>query len=157
MASQIRGSGLAADSRQALAEPGWLSERSFRQGDVPAVRGFARAFGSRAGIASARLSDFVLAVSEAAACATAWGPCTARVRLWMERRRAFCEVRGDGVLLHRASSGAASRGPGGSPARSSRPDEEEALRRLVLQQLSDYVSVAGGPGGIRVMLSMTVA
>ena len=155
MASQIRGSGLAADSRQALAKPGWLSERSFRQGDVPAVRGFARAFGSRAGIASARLSDFVLAVSEAAACATAWGPCTARVRLWMERRRAFCEVRGDGVLL-RAFSGAA-RGPGGSPTRSSRPDEEEALRRLVLQQLSDYVSVAGGPGGIRVMLAMTVA
>ena len=47
--------------------------------------------------------------------------------------------------------------PATSPARSSRPDEEEALRRLVLRQLSDYVSVAGGPGGIRVMLSMTVA
>jgi hypothetical protein len=158
MGTQIRGSGLAAGGRPVLAEPDWLSERSFRRGDVPAVRRFARSFGTRAGLASARLSDFVLAVSEASACATAWGPCTARVRLWVSRRRAFCEVRGDGRLLRRVPYGAvpvdtAARGAGPS----SRQDEEETLRRLVLQQLSDYVSVAGGPDGIRVMLSMTVA
>ena len=85
MGTQIRGSGLAAVGHQAIAEPDWLSERSFRQGDVPAVRRFTRAFGARAGLGPGRLSDFVLAVSEASACATAWGPCTARLRLWVDR------------------------------------------------------------------------
>jgi hypothetical protein len=130
-----------------------LSERSFRQADVPAVRRFAREFGLRAGLAKSRLSDLVLAVSEACACATAGGPCTARVRLWMSGSRAFCEARGDGMLLRRVPAGTefAQARPAGRQA------EEEALRHQVLRQLSDYLSVADGPGGIRVMLSMTVA
>ncbi len=126
----------------------WLRERSFRQADVPAVRRFAREFGLRAGVAKARRDDLVLAVSEACACATAGGPCTARVRLWMSDNRAFCEARGDGLMLRRAPDGTR---PAGRQA------EEEALRRLVLQRLTDYMSVADGPGGIHVMLSMTVA
>jgi hypothetical protein len=52
------------------------------------------------------------------------------------------------MLLRRAPDGAAP---------SSRPNEEEALRRLVLQQVTDYVSFASGPSGVRVMLSMTAA
>src|SRR5579859_1656906 len=92
----------ASDGRLPLKSPYPFAERAFRQGDVPAVRRFTQAFGVRAGIASARLSDFVLAVSEAAACATAVGPCTARVRLWVTGRRAFCEVRGDGMLMRRS-------------------------------------------------------
>ena len=121
----------ASDGRLPLSTPHWLAERAFRQGDIPAVRRFTQAFGARTGIGSARLADFVLAVSEAAACATAVGPCTARVRLWVTGTRAFCEVRGDGMLLRRSARGAR---PGG------RPGEEEALRRWVLRQLSDYVS-----------------
>jgi hypothetical protein len=142
----------ATDGRPPLSAPHGLAERAFRQGDVPAVRLFTRAFGARAGIEPGRLTDFVLAVSEAMACATVCGPCTARVRLWAAGNRAFCEVRGDGML--RTSPGI---GPGGPVKPGRRHSEEEALRHLVLKQLSDYVSVASGPDGVWVLLSMTVS
>jgi hypothetical protein len=57
-------------------------------------------------------------------------------------------VRGDGIMVRRVPSGTEPAGGQG---------EEEALRRLVLRQLSDFVSVATEPRGVRVMLSMTVA
>ena len=136
----------ASDGRASLNAPRWLAQRAFRQGDIPGVRLFARAFCARAGIGSARLADFVLAVSESAACVTAVGPCTARVRLWMTGPRAFCEVRGDGMLRQ--------------TARGTRPPslagEDEVLRRLLLWRLSDHVSLASGDDGVRVLLSMTV-
>ena len=138
----------AADGRLARGGTDWLAERSFRQGDVPAVRRFTRAFGARAGIGPARLADYVLAVSEAAACATAVGPCVTRVRLWVAGTRAFCEVRGNGLLLRQSAGGS-------WPA--AWPGEEEALRRRVLRRLSDHVCVATGPDGIRVLLSMRFA
>jgi hypothetical protein len=143
MSTRMRG-WQASGALLPLSAPHRLAERAFRRGDVPAVRRFTRAFGVRAGIGSARLADFVLAVSEAAACATAAAPCTARVRLWVTGTRAFCEVRGDGLLLRRA-------------ARVTRLGEEEALRRWVLRRLSDHVSVASGDDGVRVLLSMTVS
>ena len=95
----------------------------------------------------------MLAVSEAAACATVGGPCTAWVRLWATDTRVFCEVRGDGMLLLRSARGSSARGfcPGG------RQGEEEALRRWVLRQVSDHVCVAAGPDGVRVLLSMAIA
>jgi hypothetical protein len=121
--------------------PQWLAERSFRRRDIPAVRQFARALGARAGMKPGRLSDFVLAASEATASATVCGPCTARVRLWVTGNRAYCEVRSDGALAS-------------SPAR---PGEEEALRHWVLRRLSDYVSVASDSDGVWVLLSMAAA
>jgi hypothetical protein len=137
------------EGRQPSSRPRWLVQRTFRQGDVPSVRRLARAFGMRAGIASTRLGDLVLATSEAAACATAGGPCTARIRLWMSGERAFCEVHGDGLLIRRAAHRARS---------CERPDEEEALRRFVLRRIADYVSVAVSPDdGVSVLLSMSVA
>ena len=139
--------GQASGGRRPASAPHSLSERAFRQGDVPAVRRFTQAFGARRGIGAARLSDFVLAVSEAAACATDVGPCTARVRLWVTGARAYCEVRGNG-MLRRAARGTQPAG---------RLGEEEAMRRRVLKQLSDYVSVASGPDGVRVLLTMRVA
>jgi len=148
MNTRIREGWQASEGRLPPTEPHGLAERAFRQGDVPAVRRFAQAFCARVGVASTRLPDFVLAVSEASACATAWGPCTARVRLWRAGGRVFCEARGDGLLVRRVACAARSAG---------RQDEAEVLRRLVLQQLSDYVSVSTSPGGTRVMLSMTVA
>jgi hypothetical protein len=137
-----------SDSQLPLSAPQRLAERAFRQGDVPAVRRFTRAFGRGAGMGPGRLDDFVLAVSEAAACAAAVGPCTARVRLWVTGARAFCEVRGDGVLMRRSTRGGRAAG---------RPGEEEALRHRLLKQLSDYFSVASGPDGVRVQLSMRFA
>jgi hypothetical protein len=146
MSTRMRG-WQASEGQVAPRAPRWLAQRAFRPGDIPAVRLFARAFCARAGIGSARLADFVLAVSESAACATAVGPGTGRVRLWVTGRRAFCEVRGDS-MLHRAAHGAALPRVAG---------EEEALRRLVLRRISDHVSVAAGDDGVRVLLSMTVS
>ncbi len=146
MNTQMRG-WQTSEGRVPLSDTCGPAEQAFRQGDVPAVRRFTRAFGTRAGIGAARLADFVLAVSEAAACATAVGPCIARVRLWVAGTRAFCEVRADGMLLRRVR--------GARPAGVA--SEEEALRRWVLRQLSDHVSVASGPDGVRVLLSMNVA
>lgn len=121
-----------------------LAEQTFRHTDVPAVRRMAAAFGARAGMGITKLSDFVQAVSEAAACAVAQGPCTARLRLWITENRAFCEVFGDGRLM--------ADGP-----RSARQGDAERLRRWLLQRLCDHVSVESGPQGVRVLLSMTVA
>jgi hypothetical protein len=123
-----------------------LAEQAFRQRDIPAVRRAAAAFAMRAGLRAVQLSDFVQAVSEAAGCAVAQGPCTARLRLWMMGSRAFCEITADGMLQ--------ADGPRGGP----RPaGEAEALRRWLLQRLCDHVSVRTGPHGVTVILSMTVA
>jgi hypothetical protein len=150
----------ASDGRRPAAEPCWLAERSFRPDDAPAVRRFAGAFGARAGLRPARLSDFVLAASEAVACAAAWGPCITRVRLWITGRRAFCEVRGDAMMARRATEGTAWQGAAcrhGTACPGGLPGEEAALRGQVLRQVSDYVSVASGPDGAWVLLSMSVA
>jgi hypothetical protein len=120
-----------------------LAEQTFRLTDIPAVRRTAAAFGARAGMRMAKLSDFVQAVSEAAACGVAQGPCTARLRLWRTGNRAFCEVSGDGTLL--------SDGPRGA-----RQGDAERLRRWLLQRLCDHVSVESGPQGVHVLLSVTI-
>jgi hypothetical protein len=116
--------------------------RTFRCLDVPSVRRFAVEFGARAGIGTARLADFVLAVNEAAACVVASETSTARVRLWMTGRRAFCAVSGDDTPHQ---------GPGAGWQ-----GDVEALRRWLLDQLCDYVSVQSGPDGVQVLLSITV-
>jgi hypothetical protein len=144
MKTTLQGSQMS-DERRPRGTTRWLAEQSFRHGDIPAARQFTRAFGARAHLDPGRLTDFVLAVSEATASATARGPGRARVRLWLTGTRAFCEVRGDGLIALRTLRG---QGP--------KPDEEEALRRWVLQRLADYVSVASGPDGAWVLLSMTV-
>ncbi len=147
MSTQIRDP-QPSESRLPVRDQHRLAERAFRQGDAPAVRRFTQAFGARTGIEAGPLTDFVLAVSEAAACATAPGPGTAKVRLWLDGSRAYCEVRGNATVRQRAALGRA-----GGP----RLGEEETLRRWVLRQLSDHVSVANGPDGVRVVLSMTVS
>jgi hypothetical protein len=133
----------ATDGQLALGGAHSLAERTFRQGDIPSVRRFATEFGARAGMGAARLSDFVLAVSEAAACAVTRGPCTAKLRLWASGPRVFWETHGDGL---------ADRGPGGP----GRPDEAEALRRRLLRQLCDYACVESGPDGVTVLASIGV-
>lgn len=136
----------ASDGQLSRTAPRWLAERSFRHGDIPAARQFTRTFGVRAHLDPARLSDLVLAVSEATASATVPGPGSARVRLWVTGTRAYCEVRGDGLVARRTPQG-----------KRPRQGEEEALRRWLLQRLADYVSVASGPDGAWVLLSMTVS
>jgi hypothetical protein len=131
----------ATERQQPMAGVHSLSERTFRQADIPSVRRFAVEFGARAGLRSARLSDFVLAVSEAAACTVAGGPCTARLRLWAAGPQVFWEARGHS-LSHR--------GPG-------RQDEAESMRRRLLHRLCDYASVQAGPDGVTVLASLSVS
>ena len=141
MNTRIRG-GNAIDG-QFLAAACSLAPKTFRQADIPAVRHFASLFGARAGMGAPRLADFMLAVSEAAACATSHGPCTARLRLWTTEFRTMCVGRGEGALLRREPD----------PARRG---DAEALRRWLLHQLCDNVSVDDGPQGVTVRFSMTV-
>lgn len=133
----------SSSSGQVLLSARSLAEKTFRQADIPAVRHFATMFGARTGIGTVRLADFVLAVSEAAACATCHGPCTARLRLWTTGSRALCEIRGDGML-----SGP---GPGGV-----QQGDAEALRRWLLRQVCDHVSLKSGPHGVTVRFSMAI-
>ena len=141
METQMRG--WKTGNGQLLATARSLAAKTFRQADIPAVRQFAAAFAARAGMRASQVTDFALAVSEAAACATSHGPCTARLRLWTTEFRTMCEVRGDGALLRREPD----------PARRG---DAEALRRWLLHQLCDNVSVDDGPQGVTVRFSMTV-
>lgn len=70
MNTQMRGPN-AGRGRPVLPVARALAEQTFRFADIPAVRRAAAAFGARAGMGMAKLSDFVQAVSEAAACAVA--------------------------------------------------------------------------------------
>jgi hypothetical protein len=139
----MRGSG-ADNGGQLLSAMCTLGKLTFRRADVPAVRHFAKAFGVRAGMAPGRLADFVLAVSEAAACAVCHGPCTARMRLWTTGARVFCEVSSDGMLL-------------GHGPRAVEQGDADLVRRRILRQICDYVSIESGSYGITVAFSMTVA
>ena len=88
-----------------------------------------------------RRADFVLAVSEAAACALAYGPCAARLRLWTVGTRALGEIYADETLLRQGPPGV-------------RQDGAETLRRWLLRQLCDDVSVEPGPHGVTVRFSV---
>lgn len=142
MGTRMRG--WKTSNGQLLVTARSLAAKTFRQGDIPAVRQFAAAFGARAGMRTTQLTDFALAVSEAAACATSHGPCTAQLRLWTAGSRALCEISGDGVVL--------CSGPG-----ETRHGDDEALRRWLLRQLCDYVRVDSHARGVTVRFSMTVA
>ena len=118
-----------------------LAERTFLQSDLPAIRRFAAAFGAGAGIKAGRRADFVLAVSEAAASALAYGSCAARLRLWTVGARALGEIDADETLLRQGPPGV-------------RQDGAETLRRWLLRQLCDDVSVEPGPHGATVRFSV---
>src|SRR6516225_8363779 len=120
-----------------------LAERAFRQSDLPAIRRFAAEFGARAGVEAGRHADFVLAVSEAAACALSYGPCSTRLRLWTGGTHAFGEIYADEMMLRQGPLGV-------------RQDGAETLRRWLLRQLCDDVSVEPGPHGVTVRFSVVL-
>ena len=125
-----------------LPPPGTrMAEQTFRQSDLPAIRRFAAEFGARAGVEARRHADFVLAVSEAAACALAYGPRSARLRLWTAGTRAFGEIYADEMLPRQGPPGV-------------RQDGAETLRRWLLRQLCDDVSVEPGPHAVTVRFSV---
>lgn len=142
MGTRMRGP--YASSEHPLAVARSLLERTFRRPDLPAVRRVATVFAASAGMGKTQLGDFVQAVSEAAACAVAHGPCTARLRLWTMGSRALCEISGDGML--RTDS-----------LRVARQGDAETLRRWLLHRLCDHASVQSGPHGVSVLFVMTVS
>lgn len=123
---------------------GDVASQAFRQPDIPVMRRIAAVFGARAGMGPIPAADFVQAVSEAAACAFAQGPCTARMRLWTTGPRVFCEISGDGMLM--------TEGPWHA-----RQGDVDKLRRWLLRRLCDHASVEAGPEGVTVRLAMTIA
>jgi hypothetical protein len=141
--ARIRGRG-AGPGEHLLSAEFSLARLTFKRADLPVVRRFGTAFGARAGMGGIRLTDFVLAVSEAAACAVSHGPCTATLRLWTTGTRVLCEIRGDGVLL-------------GHGPRAAEQGDAEALRRHVLHQICDHARVETGPYGVTVRFSIAVA
>lgn len=120
-----------------------LAEQTFGQSDLPAIRRFAAEFGARAGVGAGRHADFVLAVSEAAACALAYGSCSARLRLRTVGTRAFGEIHADEMPPRQGPRGV-------------RQDGAETLRRWLLRQLCDDVSVEPGPHGVTVRFSVVL-
>ena len=143
MSTRMRGPN-ASRGHSVLPVAHELTEQTFRQRDIPVVRRVAAVFGTRAGMGRGRLPDWVQAVSEAAACTVAQGPCTARVRLWTMGGRVFCEMSGDGTLQ--------ADGQAGGPQR-----YEERLRRWLLPRLCDHASVMSGPQGVTVLLAMKIS
>lgn len=134
----------ASEGEQLVSAMCSLAKLSFRRHEIPAVRRFAAEFGVRAGVAGGQLAaDFVLAVSEAAACALSHGPGTAQLRLWSTGARVHCEVRGEGMQPVR--------GPGGAEH-----GDTDTLRRWLLKRICDHVSFEPGPHGVTVRFSVTV-
>lgn len=134
----------ASEGEQLLSAMCSLAKLSFRRQELPAVRRFAAEFGVHAGIGGGQhAADFVLAVSEAAACALSHGPETARLRLWSTGARVHCEVRGEFMLLVH--------GP-----RWAEHGDTDRLRRRLLKQVCDHVSFEPGPHGVTVRFSVTV-
>ena len=128
-----------------LPLPGTSSaEQTFDQSDLPAIRRFAAEFGARAGIEAGRHADFVLAVSEAAACALAYGPCSARLRLWTTPGGAHCEVHGGRWISEEHPSAI-------------RLDDTDSLRLWLVWQICSDVALSHGPDGTTVRLSMDAA
>lgn len=133
----------ASEGEQLLSTMSSLAKLRFRRQEIPAVRRFATVFGIRAGMAGGRLADFVLAVSEAAACALSHGAGTARLRLWSTGTRVHCEISGEGMR------------PVDGPGRAEQ-GETDRLRRWLLKQLCDHVSLEPGPYGVTARFSVTV-
>ena len=140
---ETRMRGWKTSDGQLLVATRSVAEKTFRRADIPAIRQFAAVFAAHAGMRATQRTDFALAVSEAAACATTRGPCSAQLRLWTTGSRALCEISGDGLLL--------GPGPGGAGH-----GDVEALRRWLLRQLCDYVHVDSDAQGVTVRFSMTV-
>lgn len=121
---------------------GDLVERQFRWAELPMVRRVAAGFGVFLGIGAARLADFVLAVSETAACAVCQGAAGAVLRLWQDGTSVCCEVRGEPAS--------------GMGQLAARGDSAQALRLSLLRQVCDYVCVEADSRGVTVRIAMTV-
>jgi len=119
-----------------------LVERRFRWLEFPVVRRVAAGFGVFLGIGAAGLADFVLAVSETAACAVCHGATGAVLRLWRDGPCVCCEVRGE------AAPGMAQLAAQG--------DGVQAMRLSLLRQVCDYVWVEADSSGVTVRIAMTV-
>ncbi|HTU75548.1 MAG TPA: hypothetical protein VMG38_18705 [Trebonia sp.] len=119
-----------------------LVERRFRCLELPLVRRVAAGFGVFSGIGAARLGDFVLAVSETAACAVCHGAATAVLRLWHDGTSVCCEVRGEP-------------GPGAGPL-PVQVDSAQAMRLSLLHRVCDYVCVEADSSGVTVRVAMSL-
>jgi hypothetical protein len=115
-------------------------ESTFTVHDLAAVRCLAAELGRRAGLGPARLSDFVLAINEAATSAVCHGCDRATLRLWACADEVYGEVRGG-------------RWVSGQPPPAV-PDDTDSLRLWVVWQVCDEVTMSCGPDETTVLVSV---
>ena len=118
-------------------------EGTFCLDDLPTVRRLAAAHGGHAGLDTARLGDFVLAVNETLTNAFCQGCERARLRLWISGDGVFCDVLGGRWISSLQPSAV-------------RPDDPENLRLWVIQRVCSDVAIFAGSDGTTVQLCMAV-
>jgi anti-sigma regulatory factor (Ser/Thr protein kinase) len=108
------------------------------------IRRAAANLASAAGLSQERISDLVVAVSEAVANSVRHGGGSGRIALWREAGRFLCEVRDAGRLTDPLAGRV-------------RPSIEQANGRglWIINQLCDLVQVRAVPGGQVIRLHMT--
>jgi hypothetical protein len=116
-------------------------DRTFCIDDLWALRRLAAEHGRQAGLSPARLTDFVLAVNEAATNAVCRTSERARLRLWVTGDDVCCEVHGGSWIS-------------AQPAPVS--GDADSLRLWVMWQVCREVRLSYGPRETSVLLTMGV-
>jgi anti-sigma regulatory factor (Ser/Thr protein kinase) len=131
---------------QPLAEPpGPVEELVFDATGLRGVRLLLAGYAERAGLAADRIGHFQVAVNEIATNTLVHGGSPGTVRIWQQRDRLQCDVRGPGHI----TDWLAGRIP---------PDGDSGCGRglLVANRLCDLVQTYTGPGGTVTRLHMVV-
>jgi len=128
-------------ARSAADAPAGRYEGTFSADDLADVRRLAERHGRQAGLGLRRLSDFVLAVNEAATNAIRHGCQRARLRLWITPHGVTCEVQGGRWISEEHPSAI-------------RLDDTDSLRLWLVWQICSDVALFHGPNGTTVRLSM---
>jgi anti-sigma regulatory factor (Ser/Thr protein kinase) len=111
--------------------------------DLSAVRAVVGERARQAGLPEARVSDLVLAVSEAAANTLRHAKSCGTLSVWCDEREIVCEIRDEGVI---ADPLAGYRRPP--------PDATGGHGLWLVRQVCDQVEIRSGPGGTTIRMHM---